>query len=131
MQFKFRTVNHLSENGVPPLKKIKRRTPFPRAFAVPPIGFILMLAGVIIITTAELSTAQNVISLLVLALCMIWVILLPILVYVFAGDRASEALETMNQWIVKQQRWIVFVLLSLFGLILLTAGISELGIFQG
>ncbi|UCC52876.1 MAG: GAP family protein [Anaerolineaceae bacterium] len=92
---------------------------------------ILMLAGVIIITTAELSASQNVILLLILALCMIWGILLPILVYILAGKRANEVLGRMNQWLVKQQRWIVFIFLLIFGVMFLTAGISELGIFQG
>ena len=92
---------------------------------------ILTISGTILITTAELDTAQNIILLLILAFCMVWDLLLPILVYVLAGSRSTEVLEKMNHWLVKQERWIMFTLLALFGTVLLTAGISELGIFQG
>ena len=79
---------------------------------------------------AGLSSGQTVVLLLVLALCMVWPLLIPIVIYVLAGERTTEALAAMNQWLARNQRWVNFVVLLLFGGLLLVNGLMELGVIE-
>lgn len=88
---------------------------------------LLMIAGVTMMMAAELSSIQTIVLLLILSLCMVWSLLIPIVIYVLAGERATEVLAAMNQWLTRNQRWINFVVL-LFGVVLLANGLMELGV---
>ena len=92
---------------------------------------LLMAAGAIIIEEAGLAIGQNIIALLILAFCMIWVLVIPIIVYLVMGDRAVNMLDSMNGWLARNQRWVNFVVLLLFGFVLLRSGLTGLGIIGG
>lgn len=87
---------------------------------------LLMLAGATSIAEAQLPTGQTIVALLVLILTVIWVQLLPIIVYVIMGKRSQAMLESMNTWLARNQRTVNVVVLGLFGLILLWEGLSGL-----
>jgi hypothetical protein len=89
---------------------------------------LLMIAGVTMMGTAALSSAETVVLLLVLSLCMVWPLLIPIAIYVLAGEQTEEALAATNQWLTRNQRWINFFVLLLFGIVLLVNGLMGLGV---
>lgn len=51
---------------------------------------LLIAAGAIIIAEAGLAIGQNILALLILAFCMIWVLVIPIIVYLVMGDRGQR-----------------------------------------
>jgi hypothetical protein len=92
---------------------------------------LLMAAGVSIMMTADITSGQTVVLLLVLALCMVWPLVVPIVIYLLMDERAAQVLVSMNQWLTVNQRWVNFVVLFLFGLLLLINGLAELHVFGG
>jgi hypothetical protein len=72
----------------------------------------LVLAGVIIIATAEMAAGQNLIAILILALLMIWPILIPVIVFLAMGDRREAALQSMDTWLDRNTRIITVVVLG-------------------
>ena len=86
----------------------------------------LVLAGAVIITTAQMPAGQNMIAILILALLMVWTLLIPVVVFLAMGDRRDAALQSMNTWLVRNSRIINVVVLGAFGLILLWDGVSGL-----
>lgn len=90
---------------------------------------ILVAAGVSIMMESDLSSAQSIVSLLVLALCMVWSLLLPIIIFVLMGDQGPKTIRSMNGWLTKNRRWINFVVMFLIGLVLVVKGVSSLSSF--
>jgi hypothetical protein len=88
---------------------------------------LLMMAGINSIVVANLSASQVVISLVILILAVIWPQLLPILIYLIMGQKAQLTLNSMNNWLTRNQRIVNVIVLGLFGIILLADGLS--GIF--
>ena len=88
---------------------------------------LLMMAGINSIVVVNLSASQVVISLVILILAVIWPQLLPILIYLIMGQKAQLTLNSMNNWLTRNQRIVNVIVLGLFGIILLVDGLS--GIF--
>ena len=86
----------------------------------------LILAGVMIIATAQMPAGQNLIAILILALLMVWPMLIPVVVFLAMGDRREAALQSMDSWLDRNTRIITVVVLGAFGLILLWGGLSGL-----
>jgi hypothetical protein len=87
---------------------------------------LLMLAGATIISDAHLPVVQTTIALIVLVLAVIWVQLLPIVLYVVMGNRAQDMLDLLNDWLARNQRMVNVVVLGLFGIVLLGQGLPGL-----
>jgi cytochrome c biogenesis protein CcdA len=87
----------------------------------------LLVIGAAIITNAALSTTENVISVLVLGLIMIWTLLIPIIVFLVMGERSDAAMKSMREWLNRNQRMVNVVVLGFFGIALLIKGLT--GIF--
>jgi hypothetical protein len=87
----------------------------------------LILAGVVIIATAQMPAGQNLIAILLLALLMVWPMLIPVIVFLAMGDRRETALQSMDTWLDRNSRIITVGVLGAFGLILLWGGVS--GVF--
>lgn len=92
---------------------------------------LLTAAGAAYIVEAGLTYAQGIIALLILAFLMMWVMIIPIAIYLVMGDKAVKTLDSMNQWMTRNQHRINFVVLLLFGLVLFVGGLSALGIIGG
>jgi len=95
------------------------------------IRFVLLVAaGVSIMMESELSSIQSIVLLLILAFCLVWSLLLPIIIYVLMGDRGSQAIGSMKGWLTRNQRWINFGVLLFIGVVLVFKGLTSLGVFE-
>ena len=87
----------------------------------------LVLVGASILAEAKLSTTQNLISVLWLALLMVWPMLIPVVVFLVLGERREAAMKSMRTWLTRHKRMINVVVLGVFSILLLVIGL--IGIF--
>ncbi len=92
---------------------------------IQPRFIIFVLLGSSIIAEARLSTTENFISLLILALFMVWPMLIPLVVFLVMGDHGRDAMESMRSWLQRNQRMINVVVMGVIGLFLLFLGLSN------
>ncbi len=91
---------------------------------IQPRFIIFVLLGTTIISEARLSTTESFISLLVLALLMVWPMLIPLVVFLVMGDHSADAMQSMKTWLVHNQRMINVVVMGVFGIVLLLIGLT-------
>jgi hypothetical protein len=91
---------------------------------IQPRFIIFVLLGSSIIAEARLSTTENFISLLILALFMVWPMLIPLVVFLVMGDHGQDAMESMRSWLQHNQRMINVVVMGVIGIFLLFLGLS-------
>src|SRR6266581_9218919 len=91
---------------------------------IQPRFIIFVLAGASIIAEAKLSPTENFLSLLVLALLMVWPMLIPLVVFLVMGEHGVDAMKSMRAWLVHNQRMINVVVMGVFGVILLFLGLT-------
>jgi Sap, sulfolipid-1-addressing protein len=87
----------------------------------------LVLLGAAIITEAKLSTTENLISVSMLALMMVWPMLIPVIVFLVLGEHREAAMKSMKTWLTRNHRMINVMVLGVFGILLLAIGL--IGIF--
>ena len=90
---------------------------------IQPRFIIFVLLGASIIAEARLSTTENFISLLVLALLMVWPMLIPLIVFLIMGEHRVDAMKSMRTWLIHNQRMINVVVMGVFGILLLFLGL--------
>jgi Sap-like sulfolipid-1-addressing protein len=91
---------------------------------IQPRFIIFVLLGAAIIAEARLSTAENFISLLVLALLMVWPMLIPIVVFLVMGEHRVEVMKSMRTWLLHNKRMINVVVMGIFGILFLLVGLT-------
>lgn len=91
---------------------------------IQPRFIIFVLLGTSIIAEARLSPPENLISLFVLALLMVWPMLIPLLVFLVMGEHRVDAMQSMKSWLVHHQRMINVVVMGIFGILLLLMGLT-------
>ena len=91
---------------------------------IQPRFIIFVLLGASIITEARLSTTENLLSLLVLALFMVWPMLIPLVVFLVMGEHGSDALQSMKTWLLHNQRMINVIVMGIFGILLIFLGLT-------
>jgi len=91
-----------------------------------PRFIIFVLAGASIIADAKLPASENFISILVLALLMVWSMLIPIIVFLVMGERRTTAMKSMRTWLVSNQRMINVVVMGFFGILMIILGLSHI-----
>ena len=91
-----------------------------------PRFILLILAGASIITEATLPASENFIAILVLALLMVWVMFIPIIVFLVMGKRRDSAMKSMRVWLVSNQRVINVVVMFFFGILMIILGLSHI-----
>ena len=91
---------------------------------IQPRFIIFVLLGTSIIAEARLSPPENLISLFVLALLMVWPMLIPLLVFLVMGEHRVDAMQSMKSWLVYHQRMINVVVMGIFGILLLLMGLT-------
>ena len=91
---------------------------------IQPRFIIFVLLGVSMIAEARLSTTENFISLLILALFMVWPMLIPLVVFLVMGERGDDAMKAMRSWLQHNQRKINVVVMGIIGILLLLAGLT-------
>ena len=83
----------------------------------------LVLVGATVIAEARLSITENLISVLWLALLMVWPMLIPVVVFLVLGERRESAMKSMRTWLTRNKRKINVVMLGVFGTLLLAIGL--------
>jgi hypothetical protein len=83
----------------------------------------LVLVGATVIAEARLSITENLISVLWLALLMVWPMLIPVVVFLVLGERREVAMKSMRMWLTRHTRMINVVVLGVFGILLLVIGL--------
>ena len=91
---------------------------------IQPRFIIFVLLGATIISEARLSTTECFISLLVLALLMVWPMLIPLVVFLVMGEHGVEAMQSMRSWLQNSQRKTIVVVIAIFGILLLVMGMT-------
>jgi hypothetical protein len=86
----------------------------------------LVLVGASIIAEAKLSTTENIISVFVLALLMVWAMLIPVVVFLVLGEHREAAMKSMRTWLTRNHRMINVVVLGVFGILLLVLGLISI-----
>ena len=87
---------------------------------------MLVLVGTAIITNARLRTSENILSVFMLALLMVWVMLIPIIVLLVMGERGDDALKSMRVWLTHNQRKLNVAVMGIFGVGLVIVGLIGL-----
>ena len=90
-----------------------------------PRFIILVLAGASIIADATLPPSENFFSILVLALLMVWVMFIPIIVFLAMGKRRSTAMKSMRDFLVSNQHKINAGVMLFFGILMIILGLSR------
>jgi Sap-like sulfolipid-1-addressing protein len=93
---------------------------------IQPRFIIFVLLGASMIAEARLSTTENFISLLVLALFMVWPMLIPLVVFLVMGERGDVAMQSMRSWLLHNQRMMNVVVMGIIGVFLLFMGLTGL-----
>jgi Sap, sulfolipid-1-addressing protein len=91
---------------------------------IQPRFIIFVLLGASITAEARLSTTENFITLLVLALLMVWPMLIPLVVFLVMGEHGVEVMKSMRAWLTHNQRMINVVVMGVFGIFLLFLGLT-------
>jgi len=91
---------------------------------IQPRFIIFVLLGASMIAEARLSTTENFISLLILALFMVWPMLIPLAVFLVMGKHGVEAMQSMRSWLQKNQRMINVIVMGIIGIFLLFLGLT-------
>jgi hypothetical protein len=94
---------------------------------VQPRFIMLVLVGAAIITNARLQTSENIICVFLLALLMVWVMLIPIIMFLVMGERGDDAMKSMKVWLTHHQRKLNVAVMGIFGIGLVIVGL--IGIF--
>jgi len=91
-----------------------------------PRFIILILAGASIIADANLQASENFIAILVLALLMVWVMFIPIIVFLVMGKHRNSAMKSMREWLVHHQRRINVAVMFFFGILMIILGLNHI-----
>lgn len=86
----------------------------------------LLFVGSTMIATAELPGIETLLTLLILAVTMIWPLLVPVGIFFAMGDRGKTAMQDMRTWLKHRQRFINAAILAATGLVLAIRGLTAL-----
>lgn len=93
---------------------------------VQPRFILLILAGASIISEASLPASESFIAVLVLALLMVWVMLVPIVAFLVMGKHRNEAMKSMREWLISNQRIINVIVMTFFGILMILLGLNHI-----
>jgi threonine/homoserine/homoserine lactone efflux protein len=93
---------------------------------IQPRFIIFVLAGASIIVGANLPNTENIISILVLALLMVWALLIPVVVFLVMGEHRAAAMKSMRTWLMRNKRMVNVVVMSVFGILMLILGLTHI-----
>jgi hypothetical protein len=91
---------------------------------IQPRFIIFVLAGASIIAESRLRPTESFISLLVLALLMVWPMLIPMVVFLVMGEHRVDAMKSMRTWLMRNQRMMNVVVMGIFGILMLFLGLT-------
>jgi hypothetical protein len=86
----------------------------------------LILAAAAHIAKANLSVAGAVFALSVFIIFASLTVAIPVIYYLLAGEKAEERLTTWKDWLLTNNATVMFILLLIFGVVLISEGLGEL-----
>ena len=92
---------------------------------IQPRFIILVFEGASIIAVARLQPTENFISLLDLALLMVWPMLIPLIVFLVMGKHRADAMRSMRTWLLRNQRMINVAVMGILGILMLFLGLTH------
>jgi len=94
--------------------------------AVNPKNLVLTLAATLDVVQRSLATGQAVIALAIFIVIASLTIALPVLINLFMGDNSARVLNSWKVWLTANNSTVMFILLLVFGVVLLGKGIAGL-----
>ncbi len=84
---------------------------------------LLIMAGTDQIVSLQLNLLQAALGLILLVLAVVWPQLIPLGVYLVAGERGDKALARMDGWLADNAHLVNTLILGLIGIVLLLTGL--------
>jgi threonine/homoserine/homoserine lactone efflux protein len=94
--------------------------------AVNPKNLALSLATGLSLSQAGVSSGEATVGLIVFILIASATIAVPVLVYLFGGERAAGVLDSWKAWLSEHNHAVTAVLFVVFGAVLLSQGLRGL-----
>lgn len=91
-----------------------------------PRFILLVLAGASIIADADLPTTESFITILALALLMVWAMFIPIVIFMIMGKHRTNTIKSMREWLVSNQRMVNSFVMFFFGILMIILGLSHI-----
>jgi threonine/homoserine/homoserine lactone efflux protein len=93
---------------------------------VNPKNLMMIIAGALVISQADLSDGDTIIAVLVFVLIAISTVTVPVILYNVMGERAQPILDTMRSWLAQNNSTVMAVLLLVIGFVLIGKGIAPI-----
>jgi hypothetical protein len=87
---------------------------------------MLIMIGADMINSARLTWTGTVVGLLSLLLILLWPQMLPLAIFLTLSDRRDKALQTLDDWLARNSRFINAGLLGLIGIVLVWDSLIDL-----
>jgi len=87
--------------------------------AINPKNFLLVAASAATISASDLTVAEQTVVLLVFTLIAASTVIVPVVGYLIAGERADDVFARTKQWLIQNNSVVMAVLLLVFGVSLL------------
>ncbi|MGZ5561074.1 MAG: GAP family protein [Halobacteriota archaeon] len=92
--------------------------------AVKPKNLILTLAAALDIAQSTLGSVQSVMALVLFVIIASTSVAAPIVIFLVLGEKATWMLEGLKRWFMENNTTVMFVLLLVFGAVLIAEGIN-------
>jgi threonine/homoserine/homoserine lactone efflux protein len=86
----------------------------------------ILLSGLGIVVTADVSTAQQVVGVLALRGASLLDFVISVLAFVVSGEAGRAFLRRVTLWLIRHNQTLCVVLLTAFGLLFAVRGISQI-----
>jgi threonine/homoserine/homoserine lactone efflux protein len=93
---------------------------------VNPKNLMMIIAGALVISQADLSDNDTIIAVLVFVLIAISTVAVPVILYNVMGARAQPILDSMRSWLAANNATVMAVLLLVIGVVLIGKGIGPI-----
>jgi threonine/homoserine/homoserine lactone efflux protein len=94
--------------------------------AVNPKNLMMIIAGALVISQADLSDSDTIIAVLVFVLIAISTVAVPVILYNVMGTRARPMLDSMRSWLAANNATVMAVLLLVIGVVLIGKAIAPI-----
>ena len=93
---------------------------------VNPKNLMMIIAGSLVISQADLSDSDTIIAVLVFVLIAISTVTVPVILYNVMGARAQPMLDSMRSWLAANNATVMAVLLLVIGVVVIGKGIAPI-----
>jgi threonine/homoserine/homoserine lactone efflux protein len=94
--------------------------------AVNPKNLMMIIAGSLVISQADLSDTDTIVAVAVFVLIAISTVTIPVVLYAVMGERAQPVLDTMRSWLAANNTTVMAVLLLVIGVVVIGKAIGPI-----